>query len=63
MKTNIGYVDRTIRAVVGLIILGIGFNRNSEWGIVGFLPVLTAYFGICPIYHWLHFSTFHPLKE
>lgn len=63
MKTNLGYMDRAIRAVIGLIIVGVAFDLKSEWGIVGFFPLLTAYFGICPIYHWLHISTFHPLQE
>lgn len=63
MKINLGYVDRAIRAVVGLIIMGVAFQMRSEWGIAGFYPLLTAYLGICPIYHWLHISTFHPLKE
>ena len=63
MKTNIGYVDRAIRAVVGLIILVVAFEARSEWGIVGFFPLLTAYFGFCPIYHWLHISTFHPTPQ
>ena len=62
MKTNIGYVDRAIRAVVGLIIMWVAFNAKSEWGIIGFFPLLTAYFGVCPIYHLLHISTIHPLK-
>lgn len=63
MKTNIGYVDRAIRVVLGLIIMAVAFDLRSEWGILGFFPLLTAYFGICPIYHWLHVSTFRPLKE
>ena len=63
MKTNIGYVDRAIRVVLGLLIMGVAFDLRSEWGIAGFFPLLTAYFGVCPIYHWLHFSTIRPLKE
>ena len=63
MKTNIGYVDRAIRAVLGLIIMWVAFEQRSSWGIVGFFPGLTAYFGICPIYHWLHISTFHPTHQ
>ena len=63
MKTNIGYVDRAIRAVVGLLIVVVAFDMKSEWGIVGFFPLLTAYFGICPVYHWLHISTFHPKPQ
>ena len=63
MKTNIGYVDRGIRIVVGLIIVAVAFEAKSEWGLVGFLPLYTAITGICPIYHLLHISTFHPAQE
>lgn len=63
MKTNIGYVDRVVRVVLGLIIMWVAFDLRSAWGILGFFPLLTAYLGICPLYHWLHVSTFHPVKE
>jgi hypothetical protein len=63
MKTNIGYVDRAIRFVLGLIIMWVAFDLRSAWGIMGFYPLLTAYLGICPIYHLFHISTIHPLKQ
>jgi hypothetical protein len=50
MKKNVGQIDRVIRVVVGLAILGAGYYFKSWWGIVGFGPLLTAWFGYCPGY-------------
>lgn len=63
MKINMSYLDRSFRAVLGLFIMVVAYQHESAWGAVGIYPLLTAYLGICPIYHWLHFSTHHPLEE
>ncbi len=58
MKKNIGRTDRTIRIVAGLLILGIGLGYfHSMWGLIGLLPLTTAFIGFCPAYPLLGMST------
>jgi hypothetical protein len=63
MKANIGSIDRVIRAVVGLIILGVGIYCRSWWGLIGLLPLLTAGIRFCPAYAPFRFSTCKPAAE
>ena len=49
MKMNMGYVDRTVRIVGGILILGL-ITRGNEWGLIGLFPFLTGIIGVCPIY-------------
>jgi hypothetical protein len=57
MKKNVGQIDRVIRIVAGLAILGAGYYFKSWWGIVGFGPLLTAWLGYCPAYQPFGLST------
>jgi len=50
MKSNMGSVDRIIRAVLGLAIIGAGVAMKSWWGVIGAVPLLTAAVGVCPAY-------------
>ena len=50
MKTNIGNFDRTIRVLLGVIIIGIGIFTASWWGLIGVVLILTALIGYCPLY-------------
>lgn len=50
MKSNIGKVDRVLRAVLGLAIIGLGIYYQTWWGIVGGIIFLTSVFSFCPIY-------------
>lgn len=50
MKTNVGFIDRVLRAIVGSTILGAGYYFQSWWGLIGLVPLLTAAFGFCPAY-------------
>lgn len=50
MKTNVGGIDRTLRYIAGLAIIGAGFYFESWWGLVGVVPILTATFRFCPAY-------------
>jgi hypothetical protein len=50
MKANIGTVDRVVRAIVGVIIVGAGAYLRSWWGLLGLLPLLTAGIRFCPAY-------------
>jgi len=57
MKTNIGSLDRAIRIIAGLCILGAGYYHKSWWGLAGLLPILTAVVRFCPAYMPFGLST------
>lgn len=54
MTRNIGSIDRILRIVVGIILLGIAIFRPGtgyDWvGWIGIVPLLTAIIGWCPAY-------------
>ncbi len=50
MMHNVGGVDRAVRAVAGLAIVGAGLYFKSWWGLVGLVPLGTAIFRFCPAY-------------
>jgi len=58
MKKNIHTIERSIRIVLGLIILSLVFvGPKSLWGLVGIMPILTGLSGWCPPYQLLGIST------
>ena len=57
MKANVGSLDRIIRFIAGLALLGAGYFFKSGWGLVGLLPILTAVVGFCPAYLPLGLTT------
>ncbi|MBI5424422.1 MAG: DUF2892 domain-containing protein [Opitutae bacterium] len=57
MKTNVGFIDRIVRIILGCAILGAGYYFKSWWGLVGAVPLLTAAFGFCPAYLPLGINT------
>jgi len=50
MKQNVGGIDRILRAVVGLGVIGWGVYAQNWWGAVGAVPLFTALIGWCPAY-------------
>ncbi|MCB0261678.1 MAG: DUF2892 domain-containing protein [Calditrichaeota bacterium] len=57
MKANVGSIDKIIRVVAGLGIIGAGFYMGSWWGAVGLVPLLTASMGFCPLYKIIGVNT------
>ncbi len=58
MKTNVGGIDRGLRIVVGLALIGLALaNVIGVWGWIGVVPLLTGVFGFCPAYLPFGFST------
>lgn len=57
MHRNIGTTDKIIRVLAGLALLVLGIALNSWWGVIGVLPILTAFVGVCPAYIPLRIST------
>ncbi|WP_337864642.1 DUF2892 domain-containing protein [Ignavibacterium sp.] len=57
MTANVGIVDKVVRIVLGLAILVFGYLNESWWGLVGLVPIVTAFLGYCPAYSLLGVST------
>ena len=51
MNSNVGGIDRTLRIVVGLVVLALFFVLEGNaryWALLGFVPLLTGIFRFCP---------------
>jgi hypothetical protein len=58
MKINEGVVDRSLRVVAGLVLIGLAVTGTvGVWGYIGIVPLLTGAVGMCPIYSLLGIST------
>ena len=57
MNKNVGKIDRVLRIVAGLVIIGFGIVNNSWLGLIGFIPLATAIIGWCPAYLPFNLST------
>lgn len=66
MNANVGMVDRWIRVIVGLILLSLLFileGNHKWWGLLGFIPLLTAAIKWCPLYTLFGIRTCPAKKE
>ncbi|QQS12878.1 MAG: DUF2892 domain-containing protein [Rhodospirillales bacterium] len=53
MQTNIGTVDRVLRIILGVGLLGMLIWVSGPakwWGLIGLVPLATAVFRWCPAY-------------
>ncbi len=50
MKKNIGSTDRIIRILLGAAIIGWGLIAQNWLGLIGIIPLATAFVGTCPGY-------------
>lgn len=57
MTSNVGSTDKMIRIVLGIVILGAGLYFKSWFGVIGLVPLLTAFIGWCPAYAPFGIST------
>ena len=54
MKINEGVIDRSLRVIVGLVLIGLAATGTiGMWGYVGIIPLVTGAVGMCPIYSLL----------
>lgn len=61
---NEGVVDRSIRVLLGLVILSLIFvGPQTLWGLVGLVPLITGLVGFCPLYKILGLNTCPVCKE
>lgn len=66
MICNMGGVDRALRAVVGVALLGLLFWLDGAarwWGLLGIPLLATAAVGFCPPYKWMGIDTSGKSKE
>ncbi len=62
-KTNVGGIDRILRIVVGLALIGLTLAGTiGAWGWIGVVPLLTGALSTCPLYSILGFDTC-PMKK
>jgi hypothetical protein len=57
MSQNVGGIDRILRILVGLGLVGWGVYAQNWWGAVGAVPLFTALIGWCPAYLLVGAST------
>lgn len=58
MKTNEGGIDRVVRIVAGLVLLGLmATGTIGWWGWLGIVPLATGLIGWCPVYTLLGMNT------
>lgn len=51
MIQNVGSLDRVLRIVVGVVLIGLAATDNiGAWGYIGVVPLLTGLFRFCPAY-------------
>jgi hypothetical protein len=66
MNTNIGPLDRALRALIGIALIAyaipFGFPETGwNWvGWIGIVPLATAAVGFCPLYRLIGTSTVQP---
>lgn len=58
MKVNVGGVDRILRAIVGLVLIGLAISGTiGVWGWVGVILLATGVFSFCPAYSLMGINT------
>jgi hypothetical protein len=58
MKSNVGGIDRILRIVAGVALIGATLaGVIGPWGWVGVVPLATGLINFCPLYTVLGFST------
>ncbi|MBC7434300.1 MAG: DUF2892 domain-containing protein [Rubritepida sp.] len=58
MTRNVGSIDRGLRIVAGLLLLGLGaFGPLGWWGLIGLVPLTTGLMSSCPAYSLLGLNT------
>jgi hypothetical protein len=64
MKLNEGTIDRSLRVVIGLVLIGLAATGTvGVWGWIGVLPLVTGIVGFCPGYAIFGMSTCAAKKQ
>ncbi len=61
MTKNLGSIDRILRIIVGVVLLGYAIagpeTGYNAYGFIGIIPLVTALIGWCPAYRILGIRT------
>ena len=58
MKANVGGIDRILRIVIGLVLVGLAATGTvGWWGWLGLVPLATGALGWCPPYSTFGINT------
>ena len=58
MKSNVGGIDRILRILVGLVLIGLSVTGAiGVWGWLGVVPLATGLIGWCPPYALFGWNT------
>jgi hypothetical protein len=58
MKVNVGGVDRILRIIVGLVLIGLAMTGTiGIWGWIGLILLATGLFSFCPAYGLMGIKT------
>jgi hypothetical protein len=58
MKSNVGGMDRILRIVIGLVLIGLAATGTvGLWGWIGIVPLATGLIGWCPSYSLFGWNT------
>ena len=58
MNRNVGTIDKGLRIVLGLVLIGLAATGTvGWWGWIGVVPLVTGLFSRCPAYSLLGLNT------
>ncbi len=58
MTVNEGVLDRALRIIVGMVLIGLVYTgKIGVWGWIGVVPLVTGAVGMCPVYSLLGIRT------
>ncbi len=64
MTKNMGSIDKTLRIIVGLVLILLVFvGPKTPWGWIGLIPLVTGLVNWCPVYLPFKISTVKKSKE
>lgn len=62
MKSNVGGIDKILRIVAGIALIGWALAGGPVWAWIGIVPLATGLMGWCPFYPLIGLNTC-PLKK
>ena len=63
MKANVGGIDRIMRILAGLVLIGLAIaGIGAPWTWIGIVPLVTGVFSFCPFYPLLGINSC-PMKK
>ncbi len=59
MQANVGGIDRTLRIMIGSLLLLVSMTSNAIglWGVLGMIPIVSGFMRFCPLYSIIGVST------